>query len=67
MTDAPADAVMHARLDSAAGYTIMASDLAPELPHNAGDSPYCQLRKPLPARPIHFAGRASSPRYGRQS
>jgi PhnB protein len=29
MTDAPADGVMHARLDSAAVYTIMASDLAP--------------------------------------
>ena len=38
MTDAPADGVMHARLDSAAGYTIMASDLAPGMPHNAGDS-----------------------------
>ena len=33
-----ADKVMHAQLESDAGYTLMASDLAPDMPFNPGDA-----------------------------
>jgi PhnB protein len=35
---AMADKVMHAQLESDAGYTLMASDLMPDMPFNRGDS-----------------------------
>ena len=33
-----ADKVMHAQLETDAGYTLMASDLMPDMPFNRGDS-----------------------------
>src|SRR4029450_1526494 len=35
---AVADKVMHAQLETDAGYTLMASDLMPDMPFNRGDS-----------------------------
>jgi len=35
---AVADKVMHAQLESDAGYTLMASDLMPDMPFNPGDT-----------------------------
>ena len=35
---AVADKVMHAQLETDAGYTLMASDLMPDMPYNPGDA-----------------------------
>ncbi len=65
MQDSPqADQIMHAQLETEAGYTLMASDTPPGMPYNPGDTVTISLSGDEESLKTYFAALADGGKIG---
>jgi len=65
MQDSPqADQIMHAQLETEAGYTLMASDTPPGMPYNPGDTITISLSGDEESLKTYFAALAEGGKIG---
>jgi PhnB protein len=65
MQDSPqADQIMHAQLETEAGYTLMASDTPPGMPYNPGDTVTISLSGDEESLKTYFAALAEGGKIG---
>jgi PhnB protein len=65
MQDSPqADQIMHAQLETEAGYTLMASDTPPGMPYNPGDTVTISLSGDEEVLKTYFAALAEGGKIG---
>jgi len=65
MQDSPqADQIMHAQLETDAGYTLMASDTPPGMPYNPGDTVTISLSGDEESLKTYFAALAEGGKIG---